>query len=261
MHESTSNMKTVSRGEFELASLKEFKNPERNYQHAFSCPSGQKTFGPYSIDLYSPVTKTVTQYQGCEVHGHLPPDCCKPSRQNLKSETAKSLYGKSAAELDAETIKFQNYLYVSFPDDVKEVEYLYECHWKQFKKSNNWKNFVQASNIDLNRPLNRLIPRTAMRSGLLDVYNLRWQKCESLGETFKVADVNGLYASVCMNKAFPVGKPITLIGSEVSHISIQENQLFYKDQALDSGSIHCTVAAPQSELKPFLQYRVSDKFN
>ena len=64
------------------------------------------------------VPLSVTQYQGCEVHGHLPPDCCKPSRQNLKSETAKSLYGKSAAELDAETIKFQNYLYVSFPDDV-----------------------------------------------------------------------------------------------------------------------------------------------
>ena len=261
MHESTSNMKTVSRGEFELASLKEFKNPERNYQHAFSCPTGQKTFGPYSIDLYSPVTKTVTQYQGCEVHCHLPPDCCKPSRQNLNFETAKSLYGKSAAQVETEEKKFHDYLTKNCSEEVKEFEFVYECTWRNFKKTNNWLNFVATSNINLNRPLNRLIPRTAMRSGLLDIYNLRWQKSEHLTETFKVADLNGLYASVSMTQAFPVDKPIILIGSELNHVSIQDMQLHFKDQALESGCIHCTVQAPQSELTPFLQYRVSDKFN
>ena len=102
MHELTSNMRNISRGEFELATFREFKNPDRNYQHAFSSALCQKVFGPYSVDLYSPVTKTVTQYQGCEVHCHLPPECSKAGRKNLKFETAKSLYGKSAAQVETE---------------------------------------------------------------------------------------------------------------------------------------------------------------
>ncbi len=261
MHESTSNMKTVSRGEFELAMFREFKHPDRNYEHAFSSPSGQKIFSQYSVDLYSPVTKTVTQYQGCEVHCHLPPECSKAARANLQFETAKSLYGKPAAQVETENKKFASQLLDNFPEEVKTIESVFECHWNKFKKTNNWKNFVATSGINLDRPLHRLVPRTAMRSGLLDVYNLRWLKCENIGETFKVADINGLYASVCMTKAFPVDKFTTLIGSELQKVKIQHNQLFYNDLPLESGSIHCTVEAPQAELTPYLQYRVSDKFN
>ena len=261
MHESTSNIKTVSRGEFELATFKAFNNPNHNYQHAFSSPSGQKFFPPYSVDLYSPVTKIVTQYQGCEVHCHLPPACCKPLRQNLQFETAKSLYGKSAAQIEMENKKFEVQLRENYAEEVKEIEFVFECEWTKFKKTNTWQNFVATSNIDLNRPLQRLIPRTTMRSGLLDIYNLRWLKSENLSETFKVADINGLYASVCMAKKFPVGKFTCLIGTELNHVLIKNNQLYYKDFLLESGSIHCTVEAPQNELTPFLQYRVSDKFN
>jgi len=253
MHESTSNIKTVSRGEFELATYKAFNNPSHNYQHAFSSPSGQKFFPPYSVDLYSPVTKTVTQYQGCEVHCHLPPDCCKPLRQNLQFETAKSLFGKSAAQIEIENKKFATQLQDNYPEEVTKIEFVFECDWTKFKKTNTWQNFVATSNIDLNRPLQRLIPRTTMRSGLLDIYNLRWLKSENLSETFKVADINGLYASVCLAKKFPVGKFTCLIGTELNHVLIKNNQLYYKDFLLESGSIHCTVEAPQNELTPFLQ--------
>jgi hypothetical protein len=195
------------------------------------------------------------------VHCHLPPECSKAARANLQFETAKSLYGKPAAQVETENKKFGSQLLDNFPEEVKTIEYVFECHWKNFKKTNNWKNFVATSGINLDRPLNRLVPRTAMRSGLLDVYNLRWLKCENISETFKVADINGLYASVCMTKAFPVDKFTTLIGSELQKVKIQHNQLFYNDLPLESGSIHCTVEAPQAELTPFLQYRVSDKFN
>ena len=90
-----------------------------------------------------------------------------------------------------------------------------------------------------------------MRSGLLDIYNLRWLKSEKISETFKVADVNGLYAAVCMTKPFPVGKFTTLIGSGLKKVQIRNHQLFYNDVALQSGSIHCTVKAPQNELTSF----------
>ena len=261
MHESTSNMKTVSRGEFELAMFREFQHPDHKYEHAFSSSSGQKTFGQYSVDLYSPVTKTVTQYQGCEVHCHLPPECSKPNRANLQFETAKSLYGKSAAQVETEDLKFASLLLENFSEEVQTIDLVYECYWQNFKKTNAWRNFVATSEVNVDRPLNRLVPRVAMRSGLLDIYNLRWLKSENISETFKVADINGLYASVCMTKQFPVGKFTTLIGSELKKVKIQNHQLFYNDLPLQSGSIHCTVKAPQSELTPFLQYRVSDKFN
>ena len=261
MHESTSNMKTVSRGEFELAMFREFKHPERNYEHAFSSSLGQKVFGQYSVDLYSPITKTVTQYQGCEVHCHLPPECIKPTRENLQFGTAQSLYGKSARTVETENKKFVSVILDNFSDQVQSIEFIYECQWTKFKKTNNWKNFVANSAIDLDRPLNRLIPRTAMRSGLLDIYNLRWLKSENISETFKVSDINGLYAYVCMTKEFPVGKFTTVIGNDLQNVKIKQNQLFYKDLPLKSGAIHCTVEAPKSEMTPFLQYRVSDKFN
>ena len=64
-----------------------------------------------------------------------------------------------------------------------------------------------------------------------------------------------------MTKEFPVGKFTTLIGNDLQNVKIKQNQLFYKDLPLKSGAIHCTVAAPKSEMTPFLQYRVSDKFN
>ena len=196
MHESTSNMKTVSRGEFELAMFREFQHPDHKYEHAFSSSSGQKTFGQYSVDLYSPVTKTVTQYQGCEVHCHLPPECSKPNRANLQFETAKSLYGKSAAQVETEDLKFASLLLENFSEEVQTIDLVYECYWQNFKKTNAWRNFVATSEVNVDRPLNRLVPRVAMRSGLLDIYNLRWLKSENISETFKVADINGLYASV-----------------------------------------------------------------
>jgi hypothetical protein len=262
MHENTFNMKTVSRGEHELVCFREKLHPERHYQHAFSSPEGQKKFGNYEVDLYSPVTKTVTQYNGCEVHCHLPPDCCNPLRKDLKFETAYSIYKKSAATVEKEKTTFEKFLLEDCKEEVKDLEYVYECNWKKFKKSSKkWLEFKKTEEKKLNRPLTRLIPRVAMRSGLLDIYKLRWLKSENPNETFKIADVNGLYAHIAMTKPFPVGKCHTIIGSELSDVQVRGNQLYFKNLPLESGCIHCTVMAPQNESCPYLQYRVSDKFN
>jgi hypothetical protein len=261
MHETTSKMKNISRGELELALMRENKYPDLHYQHAFSSPAGQKRFGIYEVDLYSPVSKTVTQYHGCEVHCHLPPKCKNPNRQNLKFDTCTSIYGKSAAQVKLEQEKFEHYLQENFPNEVEHITYVYECRWKKFKKSQQWLNFQKNYRGNLNRPLEKLIPRVGMRGGLLDVYKLRWLKSENPNETFKVADINGLYAYVCMTKAFPVGKCVTIIGSKLALVTVKDNLLCYKGWPLESGSMHCTVVAPQSELAPYLQYRVSDKFN
>ena len=119
MHENTSNMKTVSRGEQELACFLEKMHPERHYQHAFSSSAGQKKFGNYAVDLYSPETKTMTQYNGCEVHCHLPPECCNPLRKDLKFETTYNIYKKSAATADKELTKFKEFI------SIRNIGYIF----------------------------------------------------------------------------------------------------------------------------------------
>ena len=58
----------VSTLEYEFACYNEFMFKDFEYQHAFNNPNGQKTFGKYKADLYSPVTKTVYNFHGCEFH-------------------------------------------------------------------------------------------------------------------------------------------------------------------------------------------------
>jgi hypothetical protein len=64
MFENTSNMKRVSRKEYEFTSYKTFTEPHADYVTAFNTPTGQQSFGPYDVDLYSPKLNTVTQFYG-----------------------------------------------------------------------------------------------------------------------------------------------------------------------------------------------------
>jgi len=62
----------ISRGEYEYTSWLDWKFYEEKIETAFNCPSGQACFGKHYVDAYSPVSKTITQYRGCEFHCHVP---------------------------------------------------------------------------------------------------------------------------------------------------------------------------------------------
>jgi hypothetical protein len=64
MFENTSNMKRVSRKEYEFTSYKTFTEPDADYVTAFNTPTGQQRFGHYDVDLYSPKLKKVIQFYG-----------------------------------------------------------------------------------------------------------------------------------------------------------------------------------------------------
>ena len=261
IHESTSNMKKISQSEYEFVTFYEFKQPSEQFQHAFSSKQGQKKFGPYDVDMYSPVSKTVYQLSGCLVHLHDLNMCTDPHRKKMK-ESDLSLFGKSKAQLDANENKFFEYVTTNFPQEVESVKIMYECIWKKFKKeSEDWKNFVKSENFLKYRPLHRLIPRIGMRSGLVDQYRLKWLKRETPDEIFKIADVNLLYSYVAINEKFPVGKPVVIIGSDLKNVETKKEGIFFKGEKLLSGSVHCSVLAPAEELYPFLQYRISNKFS
>ena len=261
IHESTSNMKKTSQSEFEFVTFNEYRKPEEQFVHAFSGKDGQKKFGPYDVDLYSPVSKTVTFLHGCMVHLHDLDVCTDPNRNKMDKEDL-SIYGKSKAQLDLNDEKFLNYVTTNFPKEVHNVRIIYECDWKKFKReSKNWKDFVASGFFVKNRPLYRLIPRIAMRSGLVDQYRLKWIQKENPNEIFKIADVNLLYSNVAITEKFPVGKPVVLIGEQVKQVLTSEDGIFLNGEKLLSGALHCSVLAPEGEKFPFLQFRILNKFS
>ncbi len=132
IHESTSNMKKTSQSEFEFVTFNEYRKPEEQFVHAFSGKDGQKKFGPYDVDLYSPVSKTVTFLHGCMVHLHDLDVCTDPNRNKMDKEDL-SIYGKSKAQLDLNDEKFLNYVTTNFPKEVHNVRIIYECDWKNLK--------------------------------------------------------------------------------------------------------------------------------
>jgi len=241
---------------------------------------GQKQFGKFPVDLFSAKTKEIFQFNGCLLHGHLPPLCTDSQRQKFTRKSAKTLFKKSIDDLDKEQQACFNYLLKNHGDQVSSIKYVYECDWNSFKMSNEkwfyleldgiklkqmtnqtWKEFLMAKSVNVERPLSKLNPRVAMRGGLLDQYNLMWLKKDHPDQIFKVADVNALYSHVTIENPFPVGRPEHLIGTQINEVKIQDCEIFYQNQSLKSGLIHCSILAPQNELIPILQFRVADQYN
>lgn len=256
-HESTKNMKTVSRSEMELVSFLEWKHPDRNYQHAFSSSQGQKKFGLYPVDIYCPQTKEVIQMAGCRVHLHDENECKDEGRKKL----TKSIYGKTKTELDRSELQLRTLLDSDYQNEVSEYKTVYECNWNEFKKSESYKKFICEAEYDRDRPLHRLIPRIAMRSGFSELFRLKWKTEDYPDEVFKIADINMLYSSIALKEKFGIGKPVTVIGKHLKKVEIIENFLTYEGKRILSGSVFCSMLAPSNEMFPFLPYRVSDKFN
>lgn len=258
--ESTSKV-NISRAEFEFASFLDYKYPQLKYQHAFSSSLGQKRFGNYSVDIYSPVSKTVIQFQGCHFHLHLWPDCKNKSRRNLTESNALTLSKKNKETIKKEQVRFESYLREKFPDEVLEIQYEYECDWTETKKSTEYLDFLKKQVVNTKRPLTKLSPRVGQRGGLLEQYKLKWSKAENPNERFVCADINALYSYVALTKKMPIDKPVIIIGADLKRIHIENNQLFFESKLIETGLIHCSILPPQNEKFPFLQFRVEDRFN
>lgn len=261
MNEVSSMFTTVSRGEFELASYLEYKYPDHRFHHGFSNVFYQKRFGPYFVDIYDETTTKVIQYLGCEVHLHRLPDCLGKNAQKF-TQTGLSLYNKPLAQIEAEDEKFVSVLRNEF--GVHRIKKMYECQWRNIKKTSpEYKQFQKENELYLKRPLYRLTPRIGVRGGFVEVYNLEWSKAKYPNETFKISDVNGLYAYIAMTHEFPVKNFEIIIGKELKHVHFCKvsQVLKYKETPLESGMVHASILAPSDELFPFLQYRVKNKFN
>jgi len=256
--EYSGNFVNTSRGELEFVTFKAHTEPEKNWIHHYNSISGQKTFKNYKVDLWSP-EGTVYEYYGCEFHYHLPPHCRINVGKNDFDLNCKKI---PFSELKLKDQKVKNELLTTYSNEVNEVKIMFECEWAQEKLHPNYLDFQQKFEHFLKRPLHRLIPRTAVRSGLSDVYNLCWEKELFPDEQFLYSDIQGLYSQSAIENEFPIGQVVIFIGHDLDlKITFRDGFHFYEEKKLICGSAFIKVQAPANLKKPFLQYRVSDQFN
>jgi len=248
----------TSRGELEFVTFKTYMEPNKNWTHYYNNAAGQKTFKNHKVDLWCP-DGTVSQYYGCEFHYHLPPECTQNVGKTIDSLNCMKVPFSKLKQKDEQV---KNELLTKYPNDVTSYQIMYECEWKEVKRSEEFLQFKNMYEHFLKRPLHRLIPRTSVRSGFSDVYFLRWEKEYFPDERFIYADIQGLYSSASILFEFPIGQYVTFVGADIdSKISFINGYHYYEDKKLVCGSAFVKIKPPNNLKRPFLQYRINDQFN
>ena len=254
--------KNSSVKEMEFVSYMEAFFPDMQFIHNFNSPTGQKKFGIYPVDLYSPVTKTVIQFYGCQIHCHDSPDC--PINANLANTSdKKNCFNQSFEQVALRNAKAKEYLLAMFPQEIENVVIKWECQFMSEKLSDEYFVF-SVVNGKIHRPTHRLVPRSTVRGGLLEVYRLKWSQELYPDEIFKYADVNSLYSHVAIANEFPVGKCdiYVAVHDQITNlITFVNNQHCFNNVPIVCGAAHVRVLAPSNLKFPFLQYRIKDQFN
>lgn len=253
-----------SRGEFEWTTWLNWKNLGLNILNAFNNSEGQKCFGKHFVDGYSPVSKTVYQYRGCEFHFHLPPECSHYQNKNRTIESSNG-FGTPLKILKQRDEKQKEILLKYYSFDVKQIEIIYECDWFKFKKENalEMEAFRLSTNFPSSRPLMRLTPRATLRGGFIEVYRLKFSLTENPNWKLHFADANSLYSHIALTNVFPVGKYKVILNPDSlkNYIKFVDNRFFYNNEPMQGDAAHVKIKAPSNLFRPYLPYRLNDEFN
>ena len=253
-----------SRGEFEWTSWLNWKNFDLNILNAFNNPEGQKMFGKHFVDGYSPTSKTVYQYRGCQFHFHLPPDCSHYKNQD-KNEDSLNPFGISLKKLKERDNKQTEILLKYYSFDIKEIKIIYECEWQKFKKENplEIEAFKLSTNFQSRRPLMRLTPRATLRGGFIEVYRLKFTLIENPSYKLYFADANSLYSHIALKNVFPIGKYKVIINPDSlkNNIRFIDNHFYYNKEPMQGDAAHVKIKAPSNLFRPYLPFRLHDEYN
>jgi len=153
--------------------------------------------------------------------------------------------------------------YFSF--DVKKIEEMYECQWKDYKMKNatEMEVFWSSSEMPKKRPLNRLIPRATLRGGFIEIYRLKFRIEDNPGWSLHFVDANSLYSHIVLNNNFPVGKYEVLLHKDnlKKNITLLWGKFFYRGESMSGDAAHVKIVAPSNLNRPFLPYRLNDEFS
>ena len=194
-----------------------------------------------------------------QFHGHTLPECSSPDVIRRQMTTSsKNCYGIPVKTLLDRTEKEKAMLLSK--DSVSAYNVMWECTWDQFKKQNktNLAKFWADSKLDPKRPLIRLVPRCSVRGGLVEVYQLFAEATEA--KQLQFFDHNSMYSYISKHMKFPLGEYQIVLEAELQqHLTIQNNQILYKNETCECDIAHVSVLAPRHLKAPFLAYRLNDQ--
>lgn len=137
---------------------------------------------------------------------------------------------------------------------------MFECTWQEFKRKNKviLNEFWISSKLDPKRPLSRLVPRCAIRSGFNELYQLQCEATEN--KAIYYFDCNSLYSYIARDMNFPIGEYQVILENDLKqHLKIENNKFFYKDEDCSCDIAHVSVLAPRDMYAPFLSYRFGEQ--
>ncbi len=132
----------------------------------------------------------------------------------------------------------------------------HECFWN-FAKKNNQKlsNFLK---FFVRRPRCRLTPRTALRTGLCEMYGLKFcQADEDVDQdrVFQSLDIISAYPAACIENSLPYGRVHVIIKpDDLRQVSFKDGHFTFRGREL-VGLGFCAVTCPDYLDMPFLQWR------
>lgn len=172
----TTQIKT-SKKEMEWVSFIESENPDKKLYSAYTS-NKPKAFGRIIPDLYVEDTHEIFQFHGCYFHGctcvvKIPGITWES--QNFRNEKFSSLRDRTLAQKE---LLIENYNF-----EEKNIHEMWECQYDKLKtavietlpkEDQDLARRLQTFLNDyyVNRPLNRLAPREAMRGGRTETYAL-----------------------------------------------------------------------------------------
>lgn len=202
-------------------------NPGLIIQHKLN--KGEKKIGPYFVDGYSELTKTIYEFNGCYFHGC--PKCFSSSQYSVQFQKCfGTIYRQHSQRI--EEIK-------RLMPDHKVVQ-MWECDFKNKMKSDNTLSYF----IEVNKYVNPINPRDSLFGGRTNAIKI-YKKCEQ-NEKIKYVDFKSLYPYVQKYCSFPIGHP------EIITENFQSFENYY-------GIVCCTILPPQNLYIPVLPVRIDGK--
>ena len=134
------------------------------------------------------------------IHGHINANC--PNIPTGSTRKDKNFMGKSYGELNDYFLDQKDRLM----QRGVQVDVMWECQWRRIIDNKNHATSTTTSKIIerllhdgmYDRPKSRLIPRTALRGGRVDAFNLFWSADGQSSHIMEYLDYNSLYVLPCL---------------------------------------------------------------
>ena len=237
----------VSQGE---AQFVYWLNRNANFRAFYNHIDGQtREFKILYPDAFDKDTNTAYFYNGCYIHNHSKNQC-----QNKGKQIKRKIFLDDNESFEAKRQKFEE----NYPNINVKIKW--ECEWKKDLKEKDVKEWFDKNPCAKDPPLNRLIPRDAVRGGTSETYNFLWSKIRNPDETLVYADVTSQYPDIALKYDFPIGNFEVIIGKELKEIVVSEDTLVFRNQQL-YGLIFLSIEAPKDLEFPFLSHRIKDSIS